>query len=254
MTRTANAFTSTLSGAGLALALLTTPAAAQDARYWLNDATDCQVFRALNEVVPAVCAQPGDTMVEARTRGWGGKSRGISPRSIRLLEDPAPVAAAGPAKPAPAQAAASPAKPAPEQAKYAPEQEPAQEQTVAAVQQANPPATKSINARVQFEFDSFRLTDDAKAVLDRLAGVLNDDLMKDKVVEIEGHTDAVGPDAYNLTLSQLRARSVRAYLIQQHGIAPERLPFVGKGEAELYDPGHPNAAVNRRVMFTNTTG
>ena len=37
------------------------------------------------------------------------------------------------------------------------------------VQQANPPATKSINARVQFEFNSFRLTDDAKAVLDRLA-------------------------------------------------------------------------------------
>jgi outer membrane protein OmpA-like peptidoglycan-associated protein len=235
MTRTAKAFTSSLFGAGLAFALLTLPAAAQDGRSWLNEASDCEVFRALNEVVPAACAQPGDTALEGvRTRGWGGKTRGISARAIRLLDDPAAVALAAQAKSAPANSTP--------------------EKIVAAVQQANPAATKSINARVQFEFDSFRLTDDAKAVLDRLAGVLKNDLMKDKVVEIEGHTDAVGPDAYNLTLSQLRARSVRAYLIEQHGIAPERLPFVGKGETELYDPAHPTAAVNRRVVFTNTTG
>jgi OmpA-OmpF porin, OOP family len=78
--------------------------------------------------------------------------------------------------------------------------------------------------------------------------------MQDKTVEIDGHADASGSADYNLTLSQLRARAVRAYLIQQHGIAPERLPFVGKGETELYDPAHPTAAVNRRVVFTNLTG
>ena len=101
-----------------------------------------------------------------------GKTRGIRPGGMRLLEDPAstvtPVA-----------------------------------QQVAA-QQANPPARKSINARVQFEFNSFDLTDDAKGVLDRLAGVLNDDLMQSQVVQIEGHADAQGPDEYN-QLSQLRA-------------------------------------------------
>ena len=231
MTRTTRAFTSSWSGAGLALALLTSPVAAQDAAYWLNEASDCEVFRALNEVVPAACAQPGDKMLEGvRTRGCGGKSRGITPRALPLLEDPA--AGVAPA-----------AQPIP-----------APEQAMAAVQQANPPASKSINARIQFEFDSFRLTDDAKAVLDRLAGVLSDDLMKDKTVEIEGHADAVGSAEYNLSLSGLRARAVRAYLIQEHGIAPERLPFVGKGETELYDPAHPTAAVNRRVVFTNTTG
>jgi len=231
MTRTAKAFTSSLFGAGLAFALLTSPVAAQDARYWLNNASDCQVFRALNEVVPAACAQPGDTMLKGvRTRSWAGKTRGISPRGIRLLDDPA----------AAVSAVNQPAPP--------------DQPVVAAVQQANPPTTKSINARVLFDFDSFRLTDDAKAVLDRLAGVLNDDLMKDKTIEIDGHTDAVGPKAYNLSLSQLRARAVRAYLIEKHGIAPERLPFVGKGEAELYDPAHPDAAVNRRVVFTNLSG
>jgi outer membrane protein OmpA-like peptidoglycan-associated protein len=226
MTRTTKAFTSSLFGAGLALALLTAPVAAQDAAYWLNEASDCEIFRALNEVVPAACAQPGDAML---TRGWGGKTRGISPRGIRLLDDPA-------------TAGTSANQPALDQP------------VVAAAQQANPPATKSINARVQFEFDSFRLTGDATAVLDRLAGVLKDELMQDKTVEIEGHADALGSADYNLTLSQLRARAVRAYLIQQHGINPDRLPFSGKGEVELFDAGNPTAPVNRRVVFTNLTG
>ncbi len=225
MIRTAKALTSSWFGAGLTLALLASPAAAQDAAYWLNEASDCEIFRALNEVVPAECAQPGDTMV---TRSWGGKTRGITPRDSRLLDDPAAAVSAV-------------------------DQPAAAQPMVAAAQQANPPATKSINARVQFEFDLFRLTDDAMSVLDRLAGVLKDELMQDKTVEIQGHADAVGPAEYNLSLSQLRARSVRAYLIQEHGIAPERLPFVGKGESDPYDPDQPTAGVNRRVVFTNLT-
>jgi len=220
MTRSTKAFASSLFGAGLALATLATPVAAQDAIYWLNEASDCEIFRALSEVVPAECAQPGDAMLEPV------KTRGISPRGIRLLDDPA----AGVSSP------------------------PADQPMVAAAQQANPPAQKSLNARVQFEFDSFDLTDDAKGVLDRLAGVLNDDLMLDQVVQIEGHADAKGPDEYNLTLSQLRARAVRAYLIEQHRISPDRLPFLGKGEHELYDASNPVAPVNRRVVFTNLTG
>jgi outer membrane protein OmpA-like peptidoglycan-associated protein len=224
MTRTTKAFASSLFGAGLALATLATPVAAQDAVYWLNEASDCEIFRALSEVVPAECAQPGDTLLEpVKTRGWG-KTRGISPRGIRMLEDPASAVT------------------------------PADQPVVAAAQQANPPAQKSINARVQFEFDSFDLTADAKGVLDRLAGVLKDDLMQEQVVQIEGHADAKGPDEYNLTLSQLRARAVRAYLIQQHGISADRLPFLGKGENELYDASNPAAPVNRRVVFTNLTG
>ncbi|MCC2662906.1 MAG: hypothetical protein K0S35_828 [Geminicoccaceae bacterium] len=226
MTRTTKAFASGLLGAGLALATFATPVAAQDAVYWLNEASDCEIFRALNDVIPAECAEPGDIMLEpVKTRGWG-KTRGISPRGIRLLDDPAAAVTA------------------------VPDDQP----VVAAVQQANPPAQKSLNARVQFEFDSFDLTADAKAVLDRLAGVLNDDLMQEKVVEIEGHADAQGSEDYNLTLSQLRARSVRAYLIQQHGIKPDRLPFSGKGEVELFDAANPTAPVNRRVVFTNLTG
>jgi outer membrane protein OmpA-like peptidoglycan-associated protein len=231
MSRPTKAFASTVLGAGLALATLTAPVAAQDAMYWLNEASDCEIFRAMNDVVPAECAQEGDIMLQP-TRGLG-KTRGIAPRGIRLHDDPSATAAIA-AMPA---AVATPAT-----------------QQVVAVEQASPPAKKSLNARIQFEFDSFNLSDDAKAVLDRLAGVLNDELMADKVVQIEGHADASGSDSYNLSLSQLRARAVRAYLIHEHHINEDRLPFVGKGESEPYDAANPSAPINRRVVFTNLTG
>ena len=236
MFRPTKAFASSVLGAGLALATLTAPVAAQDAMYWLNEASDCEIFRAMSDVVPAECAQAGDIMLEP-TRGLG-KTRGIAPRGIRLHDDPSASSAV----------AATPAVVA------APDAVTPANQTVAAVQQANPPERKSLNARVQFEFDSFRLTDDAKAVLDRLAGVLKDELMSDQVVQVEGHADASGSDDYNLSLSQLRARAVRAYLIQEHGINEDRLPFVGKGESEPYDAANPSASINRRVVFTNLTG
>lgn len=225
MFRPTQAFVSSVLGAGLALVTLTAPVAAQDAMYWLNEASDCEIFRAMSDVVPAECAQEGDVVLQPMV-----KTRGISPRGIRL-HDPAAAVAASPA------AVATPA-----------------DQRVAAVQQANPPERKSLNARIYFEFDSFRLTDNAKTLLDRLAGVLKDELMADQVVQIEGHADASGSDAYNLTLSQLRARAVRAYLIQDHGLSEDRLPFVGKGESELYDAANPTAPINRRVVFTNLTG
>ena len=46
---------------------------------------------------------------------------------------------------------------------------------------------------------------------------------------IEGHSDNVGKAAYNLKLSQKRADSVRKYIIDKFGIAPERLSAKGYG-------------------------
>lgn len=51
----------------------------------------------------------------------------------------------------------------------------------------------------------------------------------DRTVAIEGHTDSVGSDDYNLSLSQRRASSVQQFLIGQ-GIAANRMTAVGKGE------------------------
>ena len=48
---------------------------------------------------------------------------------------------------------------------------------------------------------------------------------------IEGYTDRIGSDKYNLTLSQHRADSVKAYLIGK-GIDGSRLSTIGKGKAD----------------------
>jgi outer membrane protein OmpA-like peptidoglycan-associated protein len=65
---------------------------------------------------------------------------------------------------------------------------------------------------------------------------------------IEGHTDAVGSDAYNLDLSKRRAVAVALYLVNQMGISPDRLAVAGKGKTEpLTDD--PYDAANRRVQF-----
>ena len=69
-------------------------------------------------------------------------------------------------------------------------------------------------------------------------------------VEIQGHTDVRGNDAYNLDLSQNRANAVRAYLIT-HGLTPDRLVAAGYGEQQLIDPAETEEAhaKNRRVQF-----
>ena len=84
-----------------------------------------------------------------------------------------------------------------------------------------------------------------------MAAVLNHELMTGKQVRIEGHADASGPETYNLSLSQLRARAVQAYLVEEGRVDASRLTHVGKGEIEPYDRKNPEAGINRRVEFRN---
>jgi len=64
---------------------------------------------------------------------------------------------------------------------------------------------------------------------------------------VAGHTDAVGTANYNRKLSEQRARAVRAYLLQNFPINPDRLISVGFGDNRLKSPETPKAAINRRV-------
>ena len=82
---------------------------------------------------------------------------------------------------------------------------------------------------VFFEFDSDKLTPDSKAELNKLFSLLsNNPSIK---VEIQGHTDSKGNNAYNKKLSQKRAESVRAYLVRK-GIKGSRITAVGYGETK----------------------
>jgi outer membrane protein OmpA-like peptidoglycan-associated protein len=73
-------------------------------------------------------------------------------------------------------------------------------------------------------------------------------------VEIQGYTDSIGTDAYNLSLSQKRADAVKAYLVGK-GLNSSSLTAKGYGKA---DPIASNAtkegrAQNRRVAFAVTS-
>ena len=80
---------------------------------------------------------------------------------------------------------------------------------------------------VNFEFDKATLTPNARSLLDQVVFALKE--APQIRVEVGGHTDARGSDAYNQELSGHRAQSVVDYLVGQ-GIASERLQAVGYGE------------------------
>lgn len=103
---------------------------------------------------------------------------------------------------------------------------------------------------VNFEFDSAQLTPSARRVLDQLAIALQSDELGGSRIRIEGHTDAVGDEGYNLSLSERRAQAVRDYLATRN-VDPGRLTIVGRGENELLEPNDPDAPVNRRVRVIN---
>ncbi len=99
---------------------------------------------------------------------------------------------------------------------------------------------------VTFEFNSSRLTANAKVILNQVADALS--ARTDLKVEIGGHTDSVGSDAYNQKLSERRARSVYDYLVAR-GIAPSRMFSRGYGETQPVDSNQTNEGqeLNRRV-------
>ena len=102
---------------------------------------------------------------------------------------------------------------------------------------------------VTFEFNKTRVQPNAEAVLD---GVLPAFTGQPNLhVEIAGHTDSIGSQAYNQKLSQGRADAVRAYLISK-GALPEQLRAVGYGKSQmLINPEKDDAdrELNRRVEF-----
>ena len=109
----------------------------------------------------------------------------------------------------------------------------------------------SVELEVNFEFNSAVLTSDAKIMLDRLGNALNVSALKSSRMQIQGHTDAVGNDESNLSLSQSRAKSAAQYLVSFHNISPARLEVIGYGKTRLANPSNPLAAENRRVKVVN---
>lgn len=84
-------------------------------------------------------------------------------------------------------------------------------------------------ADILFDFDKATLKRDVEFNLVKIATILNQ--YPEMKVQIEGHTDAVGTDEYNLGLSQRRAQAVYEFMIGQGDVAQARLNYEGYGEA-----------------------
>lgn len=117
------------------------------------------------------------------------------------------------------------------------------------VQRIGDNITLNMPGNVTFASDSADLNAQFFRVLDQVAGTLSE--YNQTVIEVAGHTDSTGSDAYNQQLSERRAASVIAYLAS-HGVQDKRMIRVGAGEQH---PVASNATPegrqqNRRVEIT----
>ena len=101
---------------------------------------------------------------------------------------------------------------------------------------------------VFFDFDRFDILEDAKEEIQHVYAVLKRD--STLTIEIEGHTDSVGSDNYNLTLSKSRAKAVADYL-GVLGLPKERIFWQGHGGSQpiTSNASEDGRKQNRRVEF-----
>jgi OOP family OmpA-OmpF porin len=102
-----------------------------------------------------------------------------------------------------------------------------------------------------FDFDSDKIKPEYHAMIQNVVKVL--ELNPGLTIEIQGHTDSIGSEAYNQRLSERRANAVKNLLVRE-GIDGNRLATVGFGELQPVDSNdtEEGRAYNRRVTYTRT--
>ena len=108
---------------------------------------------------------------------------------------------------------------------------------------------------ITFETGSWEIPPEQAAKLQAIADGLNRAIQQNprEVFLIEGHTDAVGNDVDNLSLSDRRAESAATLLTQQFGVPAENLTSQGYGEQYLKEQIDGPSRINRRVTVRNIT-
>jgi outer membrane protein OmpA-like peptidoglycan-associated protein len=108
-----------------------------------------------------------------------------------------------------------------------------------------------IDLAIFFDYNSDVIGPKAVAAVTELGVALQSPKLKGANIVLNGHTDAAGSAEYNLDLSHRRAQSVRRFLIEKHGIAPDKLAVFGFGKERLKAPDQPLSGENRRVEVVN---
>lgn len=101
---------------------------------------------------------------------------------------------------------------------------------------------------VYFDFDQTRIKELYHKRLADLAETMRE--YPEMAATIEGHTDSLGTESYNMELSRERAAAVRDYMVRTHGIAADRFDLMGYGESRPAAPNDTpeNRAMNRRAI------
>ena len=112
----------------------------------------------------------------------------------------------------------------------------------------NPDGTK---AGVYFETNKYDITANSKLALDKLQKIFAE--YPETNILVEGHTDDVGTDAYNMTLSKKRAVAVTDYL-KAAGVNSARIitKWYGETQPKVANDNDADRAQNRRVQFVIT--
>jgi outer membrane protein OmpA-like peptidoglycan-associated protein len=112
-----------------------------------------------------------------------------------------------------------------------------------------------VDLDINFDTGSWQLTSDQVDRLSLIAQALNRAIRRNpqEVFLIEGHTDAVGSDVDNLSLSDRRAESVAVALTEQFQVPPENLVTQGYGKQDLKIQTNESERANRRVAIRRIT-
>ena len=104
---------------------------------------------------------------------------------------------------------------------------------------------------VYFETNKFNISANSRLALDKLQKIFAE--YPETNILIEGHTDDVGTNEYNMSLSQRRADAVGDYL-RAAGVAGSRLivKWYGESQPKVENNSDANRALNRRVQFVIT--
>lgn len=109
---------------------------------------------------------------------------------------------------------------------------------------------RAVTYGIYFDFNKDTIKPESEPVLNQIVQAMNDN-PKWKLT-VEGHTDNIGGDSYNLDLSKRRAAAVKRELVSKYHIAPERLANEGFGASRPADTNETleGRARNRRVELT----
>jgi peptidoglycan-associated lipoprotein len=108
-----------------------------------------------------------------------------------------------------------------------------------------------VGLRIQFAFDDYNLSTQARENLQKIASWLSKNPAAK--IQIQGHTCEIGTNEYNLALGERRANSAQRYL-EGLGVNSGRISTISYGQERPLDPGHTEEArsKNRRDEFVET--